>query len=242
MQIILHIIYYVMRKCWVVVLVLLLSVVSAGCNGAPKKETMAHPWPVIIVLKYQLQGDTVPAGSVDAMTEYLKDVETIISVKDKVLQIELWFEEHNEFLKFFDVTDTPVNYEQREHLFTWERTFKFANPVTLVKGTPALGGIEDEVKKLFTLDAAEEVEYVYVFCTGFRRSRVTGHYNYENLIIVHYYYFRDDVETIQIHDKFANTPIWYVLGVVGTAVFMVALYLILRNKKDKIPHGDSNIL
>jgi len=38
-------------------------------------------------------------------------------------------------------------------------------------------------------------------------------------------------EYIELFDRFANTPIWYVIGIAATAVFMAFVYIIFKNRQ-----------
>ncbi|MDR0461914.1 MAG: hypothetical protein LBG88_01100 [Christensenellaceae bacterium] len=243
-----------MKRVGAVIVLLFITVLFGGCAPKTENKAILYPWPVILAIKYQLTTEPT-ADSLEMLGTYLTDitngfeVRAGISQSGKDLQIEFYFDtydvndkdnikNHKEFLRFMgldhDDNDlSKVQCKYQEKLFYIENTYTFTNPwKTIEDDMQCVEGINFEVRSRFALQPGSEPQYYYVFNTGFRRSKVTGAYKKENLVIEYNYYFRgsgEDYPTqIVVFDKFANQTAWYFTAFLATGVFMGVIYAVLR--------------
>ena len=238
-----------LKKFTVFVMVLLTALVFTGCGVKTTEYSAKYPWPVILILKYELNPTT--ADTTDAIKNintYLdnltkdKNIETGVYTDDSALEIQLGFEDYETFLDFNGVTKSDdelakvVGVKMEEKTFFYERTETFENPWKTISGNmEKIIAINEEINTA-SLNYTS-VEYFFIFDSSMRRTSVPAAYKSENMIADYFYYFYGDSGTrtdeIVIFDRFQNDPIWYVLAVIGAGVFMVAVYLIFRGKESK---------
>ncbi|MCL2570383.1 MAG: hypothetical protein FWE16_04220 [Firmicutes bacterium] len=81
----------------------------------------------------------------------------------------------------------------------------------------------------------DDLTLVYVLASPIRRTSTNATSN-QRTIDTHFYFFESTyanmIDEIVVFDRFANTPIWYGIGVGATVIFMLVLYSILKRKSD----------
>jgi len=201
-------------------------------------------------MQYQLQSETVPEGAVDAFKSWFKNQAGELGVGNIVievgrsgttLQVVVIYRNYKTFAQFNGLSTEDedleiVSYKSTENLFFFEHTQTFPNPwVTLRSDAASIDRtteINNEILKLFTLSPNNETLYAFVFRSWVKRSDVTGAYKMEDHFTFFDYYVRGSGENvpeyITVFDRRANTPIWYVIGVGATLVFMAVAYVVFR--------------
>jgi hypothetical protein len=192
------------KKFFALLAILFVAVILAGCTSAPIERDGRYPWQVVLVIEYTMEDD-------------------------EIKQEELRFETYAKYLEFFGIEPilNPVKVIEHKTLFFYEDTIKFQNP---------WHGITNHAKVTAMLDEVDfvSVDFIYVLESRARLSRAEGSFNYENEFTSHHYFFKSDVEEIVLLYRGPNPPIWYVIGIGLTFVFIgvtfVALTLVNRRK------------
>ena len=245
-----------MKKVLALVIVFMsASVFFAGCNPGTKESMETYPWQVIMVMKYTLSSETINAGAVGGIETFLdKEMEKVnghaeLHKSGKVLQIQLHFNTYRAFLNYNGFNNSEsvrvVTFKMEETLFFFNRTQTFENPWLVLERNDKMqrvNAINGEVEKWVGISAITKVEHVFVFASSFRRTDVTGNYKMERDFSNYFYFFRGNSnaesekvpENIVLFDRFANQPIWYVIGLGVTLIFGVGLYFGLRAGKKKV--------
>ena len=155
------------------------------------------------------------------------------STNGRRVRVELDFKYQEEFWDF-----NNMNHEAAQHtvdisrgvLFI-ERTRTIPNPWSAILADGNNGGtraIKDEFERIFGVSNIES-EITYLFVSAHRRT-TTNADEIERHGLAWFYIFGDLEEDIVLFDRFANTPIWYVIGVGATVIFMAGLWFVLRGR------------
>jgi len=226
------------KKCALVLLILLSAALVAGCTQKPKEELIEYPWAVILVLKYELNDAEVPTNSIKELeTELKKTLPVGVFHNDTDLQIQLEFKDYEAFMKFNGSEMAAVKHRHEKKLFYIERTLTFENPWEVVDSTK-INAITTEISGRGLL-IKSDAKHFFVLETGFRRSSVETAYKSENLITHWNYYFygcgEEAPTEIVLYDKFANQPAWYMVAIGATAIFMLLMFFVYRAKSKQPP-------
>lgn len=84
-------------------------------------------------------------------------------------------------------------------------------------------------------------ENFYVFSTTTRRTE-TNAIKVEHNVLNYEYWFRvnsTNEEGVILRDRFANTPIWYAMAIVATAVAMAIFYFVMKELEKRKKHESS---
>jgi len=241
-------------------LFLIVPVTFAGCAVKSAHEMAEYPWSVILVSKYELKDESVPAGAIDALSSFFSNqigtskIVCDVARIDKTLQIVLEFygdrnvKEQTGYKTFRQFYGLPsgkddlrvVDFKLDVKAFFYERTQKFENPwkTVLESESAKPDQINKEVEKWFGSALVSNVpEYVYLFESSFRRSSAEGAYKVVNNFSTFDYYYRasgdETVDQIVLFDRFENSPLWYAVAVGGTVLFMLLVYIIFANTRKK---------
>ena len=150
------------------------------------------------------------------------------STNERRVRLELEFDTQEDFWNA-----NGINHSDAEHtidisrgVFFIERTRTIPNPWALKTQNTIRHAFE------YMFGANVETEISYIFASSHRRTRVEGA-TLERRGLAWFYIFENYEDDIVIFDRFANTPIWYVIGVGATVIFMAGLWFILRRQKDQ---------
>jgi len=233
-------IFIVVKKFLAFFVIAVSAVLLVGCSGV-ENRTRDYPWELILVMRYRLDSEAIRDGAVGGLETFLDGQFTGVAGhgevhhQGNVLQIQLHFDNYRAFLLFnglsatTEILDNVVEVQIDTSLFFLERTMTFQNPwIKIADNMNRTESINNAVAGYANLDATVLPEYVFVFPSTVRRTRVEGHYQRENNLIEFLYYFRADVEDIVIFDRMPNTPIWYVIGIGATIAFMLVVYMLFR--------------
>jgi hypothetical protein len=145
----------------------------------------------------------------------------------------------NENTVFFDGRSIAIN----ESTFFSDRTITLANPFnrlfTGVRSANAVNAFADAFNAL----GGEIDEYNYIFHSSFRRTNVVDADTRRDGLN-HMYLFADisdEIGNIVIKDRFANTPIWYAIGVGIALVSMVLIYVTAKGRSKANKTGSVEI-
>ena len=236
------------------ILVLFVAIAAlglAGCSSRNNDGQEVFPWPVIFVIKYELNTEIISQDAVAGINIFLQsrtqniDATAKAHHAGKTLQIEIEFDNYKTFLQFNGINPDEddlkvIDIQFRERLFFLERTITFENPWLVIQDNmTAVNQIDQEVRtRVGQANIKGDAEHIFVLRSSFRRTNVTGNYKNENMIIAHYYYFRGNGENVpeqvKLFDRFANQPIWYAIGLGATGIFMLGMYFVLRKPKNPV--------
>jgi hypothetical protein len=202
----------------------------SGCTNYNRDETIEYPWPIILIMKYELKTETVP---MEALNNLSSQIEWDIYQSGTTVQIEMYFENFAAFAELFHVEQFPVSVVQKQKLFFIERTIKFQNPLSVAPLAP-IDALNQKVAAAYTTYLNDGYNLYYVLESQTRRSRLDAAYKSENKTTHYLYYFKPDAAEIEIFDRFANQPIWYALALVGTGAFMAICYGILKSRRKSV--------
>jgi len=212
----------------------------SGCANYNGEKEQDYPWSVILIMKYDLKTETAPADALDQIKAQINPImgenEYSVWQSGTVVQIEMYFENYSAFAEMFHVEQiAQVKVSTSEKLFFIERTIKFQNPIKDIKDKKTLNDVDTKVKTAYgdylTLNP---YGLYFVLESPTRRTKIETSYKHENVGLHYMYYFRNDVDQIEIFDRYANQPIWYVIGLGGTFVFMGLIWLYFKSKKRTI--------
>jgi len=218
-------------------------------------------------MQFDLTEEKVPKGAAEALIKLLEDepgYDFFVDVahgKDKdnqiILQVAIVFKTYKEYARYFDFYNTDrrdvdhyiINTTIEEKAFYRERTQTFENP-----WKTALDNAPWKVAELVShIEAgyrgyikSAEPEYLYLFMSSFRRSEVTGTVSTSRAIDAYDYLFiygadERSVDQIKIFDRFANSPLWYVIAVAATIIFMIAAYFVFAKMKKMRYNGTCHL-
>ena len=159
--------------------------------------------------------------------------------EDGIVSLLIVFEDYDSFKDFngIDLTaDANRKLEEKSGLFTIERTVTLSDPYTrfLDPATNATAQLMVEFNTLF--NGGGDVDYGYVFASSVRRTSTNAVEHEVDYASGYWYYYYGvtnnpaDTQEIVIFDRRANTPIWYGVAIVATAVFMGLFYLFSRKR------------
>jgi hypothetical protein len=230
--------------------VLFSAALFAGCsvNNADENYTRDYPWGVVLVMKFNLaDAALIPAGTITGLNEYMDgraanlNMNTQIWADDKVMQIEMYFNDYESFLAFNKIAyndetlNSAVTVEMKHGLLYDERTITFDNPLLTLGNKIELGKINTEVRARLGASVTGDAEYYYIFESTVRRSRVDNTYREaENQGTAYVYFFDENPAKVVIYDRFANYPVWYGGAVAATAAAMLIIYLHLKRKRSNL--------
>ena len=118
----------------------------------------------------------------------------------------------------------PTNIETNRGLFFVEHTITMQNPIRAFLESPdnRVMDLINHFNNVFDGNI-EDITFVYVLHSNFRRTRVYADEVRNNISTWRYYFISEGTENINdivIFERRANTTTWYVLGLVLTAIFM----------------------
>lgn len=161
---------------------------------------------------------------------------------ETLVQFALEFANLYSFMKFNGINDlrevpkttvAPLDYS----LFVIWRTITIPNPYQrffIAENAPNSHLIMKKFNDEFN-GGRVVTENFYIFLSSSRRTEVNSDETVKTLSGYEYYFRVSEVnqKDVIIRDRFANTPIWYVLAVVATAGAMAAFYFILKSREKR---------
>jgi len=184
---------------------------------------------------------------------YGKDVEHGWIVNTNIFQIIIEFDNWESYV-YFNEMDLQViprtQVDINRGLFTIERTITMQNPFRTFFDNTYQVGTQNRtymlVQELNKLNGdVGDIELVYILHSSFRRGSTNATSSRRNIAEGTWeYHFAitdtSDIPPIIIVDRFANTPIWYAIGVGATIIFMLGIYIISKSKSkiksvDQVP-------
>jgi hypothetical protein len=165
-----------------------------------------------------------------------------------------------DFLRFNGIDTADIDFNQTARssytggAFVNTARLEFTNPLYVLEMLRVEQGMtETEMDKIalgahtvFPEHLDDEYITSFVFVYHNRLSRVEGAYKTEGSIGQHNYFFYGDdfvteggavvplVETIKITDRSANQPLWYLVAILATGVFMVVFYFVTKKLSVKV--------
>ena len=161
------------------------------------------------------------------------------------LQLLLEFDNRESFIQFNQILRLPIRETAVEIVsspFFLERTLTIPNPIVpslLETNSLRTQRIIDHLTQEF--GGTADVSFIYVFGSSFRRSDSNSPVAVERRGDAWFHIFPvyepQDLGDIIIFDRFANTPIWYGIGIAATVLFMAGIWFALRSRH---PAPDQN--
>jgi len=172
--------------------------------------------------------EAVLAGTTNLPKYTLATTETLVTMT-------LEFPDLKSYQTFtgLDLTQAPYRtVEMNETLFLVERTTTLASPQSRFFNPTAISTLLTGFNSAFN-QSGEGIHGGYVFLSNFRRTSVPAADKrvFDPATRVYEYQFFTATtlnNEIVIFDRFANTPMWYVVAVGGAIVVMAGFYLISR--------------
>jgi len=132
------------------------------------------------------------------------------------------------------MTTPPTHINTTRGLFFVEHTLTMQNPLQsfFQSQNNRVLNLVEHFNTLLDGDI-DDVKFVYVMHSSFRRTRVYADHTRRTIGAWHYYFIADgpsDLQDIVIFERRANTTTWYLLGIFMTAAFMGG-YFVLQRKR-----------
>ena len=157
-----------------------------------------------------------------------------------IITLIIEFESYTQFYQFngINIREEPNRIiKQDNSLLFVDRTITLSNPYSRFLDTTAnpTAQLLRDFNQIFNPNAAEPKNLAYMFTSSFRRTHVNSDTIEHDLLRINWKYFfyidPSNPTDIVIHDRFANTPIWYGIAILLTILFMGGLYIVLRRKE-----------
>ena len=234
-----------MKKIATVVMVFLCTILLCGCSAYKNtSEEFDLENGIVLLMQFGVNGD-IDADDVKKLENFLdgetqdsSDVRYDVGIGTGIVEISLGFENFGELGDFYGLTQDslPVTCEIKRGAFFAGRTYTFDNPwdAVLKSDSTKHSGITTKVENLFDVKA-DSYKFIYVFVSKNRRTDTNATKSVNNLGSYNYYFLVPDAgdEPVQIFDRLANSPLWYVIAVALTGAFMAGVYFTCKRTVGK---------
>ena len=229
------------KKIFLLLAIIPLAFVLTGCDPVVDSDEQPPRNPSIVQV---LTTDVAAEATIDmndlrtrliAAHDFLNDdrVEFELQRGTTTVQLMMLFSRSDWF--WFEDLGTvarDITTDLQRNAFFFQQTITIPSPFTGQAQSQRTNNLVNWFYQEFS--ANTRVQNSVVLVSSFRRTRVDNSHRERHFDGWWYFFDVDEygyLEDIVIFDRFANTPAWYGVGVGATAVFMLILWLVLRNRR-----------
>jgi len=229
-----------MKKLVVSFVIMLVALVLVGCGEVYVSVRQMADGSVIQTVRLNFRDSSTPmiykVGQIQQHLEtYFYQVPFVDRVGEDYYLIEFRFEDNDSFTAFNRIELRPGTIETDRGFFFVEHTLTMQNPLQAFFESEdnRVLNLVKHFNALFDGDVGD-VSFVYVMHSNFRRTRVYSDATRSTIGAWHYYFVAtgpENIRDIVIFERRANLVNWYLVGLLATALFMGAYYIIAKKRR-----------